>query len=315
MNTNEIIKNRSEILFLYDVSFANPNGDPLESNKPRLDDLTGKCLVTDVRLKRTIRDYLFNHGYDGTNGQDIFIREEDGKVVSGKIRSKAYENKDDFIQKFIDGRLFGGVSAPGKESSTKDPKVFHLTGPVQFSFGQSLHKVEVNFIYGNAAFASDDEKDQKSFREEYNISYGLIGFHGVVNENAAKETHLTEFDVLKMLEGMWYGTRDLLTRSKKTHMPRMLVKIDYKDGFFIGDLLKEIKLILKPNISDEKMIRSTEDYILDLNGLYKKLIKYKDKIISVYYITDDNLHFEPSFDVFLKSLEDAGISSSPVMFA
>ena len=57
MNT---IKNRSELLFLYDIRDANPNGDPLDSNKPRMDEETSINLVTDVRLKRTIRDYLFS---------------------------------------------------------------------------------------------------------------------------------------------------------------------------------------------------------------------------------------------------------------
>mgnify|MGYP001288824441 CR=1 FL=1 len=50
--------NRSEILFLYDVTDANPNGDPVDENKPRIDEETGINMVTDVRLKRTVRDYL-----------------------------------------------------------------------------------------------------------------------------------------------------------------------------------------------------------------------------------------------------------------
>ncbi|HON73139.1 MAG TPA: type I CRISPR-associated protein Cas7, partial [bacterium] len=67
---NEIIKNRSEILFLYDATNINPNGDPLDENKPRIDEETGINIVTDVRLKRTIRDYLFDY-----KGIEVFIRE------------------------------------------------------------------------------------------------------------------------------------------------------------------------------------------------------------------------------------------------
>jgi CRISPR-associated protein Csh2 len=59
---SEIISNRAELLFLYDVKDANPNGDPLDENKPRIDEETGVNIVTDVRLKRTIRDYL--HDFD-----------------------------------------------------------------------------------------------------------------------------------------------------------------------------------------------------------------------------------------------------------
>lgn len=58
-----VIKNRSELLFLYDVTDSNPNGDPIDENKPRIDEETGNNFVTDVRLKRTIRDYL--HDYRG----------------------------------------------------------------------------------------------------------------------------------------------------------------------------------------------------------------------------------------------------------
>jgi CRISPR-associated protein Csh2 len=57
---SELVKNRSEILFLYDVTDANPNGDPVDENKPRIDEETGVNIVTDVRLKRTVRDYLIN---------------------------------------------------------------------------------------------------------------------------------------------------------------------------------------------------------------------------------------------------------------
>jgi CRISPR-associated protein Csh2 len=55
---NKVVDNRSEILFLYDVTDANPNGDPMDENRPRIDEETGVNIVTDVRLKRTIRDYL-----------------------------------------------------------------------------------------------------------------------------------------------------------------------------------------------------------------------------------------------------------------
>ena len=71
---NDVIKNRSEILFLYDVTDANPNGDPIEENRPRIDEETGVNIVTDVRLKRTIRDYLRDF-----KRQNIFIQAE--KVI------------------------------------------------------------------------------------------------------------------------------------------------------------------------------------------------------------------------------------------
>jgi CRISPR-associated protein Csh2 len=309
------VQNRSEILFLYDVKRCNPNGDPLDGNRPRIDEESGRCLVTDVRLKRTVRDYLMNKGFgEGSAKGDIFIRDEDGKAVTGTKRAKSYTGKDDFLQKFIDVRLFGGVSAPKKEkvdkkkaaekvedteggddNATDEKKTFHFTGPVQFSMGFSLNRVQENFIKGTGAFTTSETAIQKTFREEYNITYGLIAFHGVVNENAAKTTKTTDDDIAELTEGLWNGTKDLLTRSKKGHMPRLLLKIDYKAGFFIGDLCE--RLSIKPNEGKRTdALEDVADYQLDVSALNAALRKHADKIISVYLETDDRLELtEPIF--------------------
>ena len=303
------LNKRSELLFLYDVKRCNPNGDPLDANRPRIDEESGRCLVTDVRLKRTVRDYLFNKGFNGEPDAmgDIFIRDVDDKPVTGKKRAESYESREDFCQKFIDVRLFGGVSAPGNASSGGDSsdgddengkgktkgeknnkKVFHYTGPVQFSMGYSLNRVHENFIKGTGAFASKEGAEQKTFREEYNIRYGLIAFHGVVNENAARLVGTTENDIKELTDAMWTGTKDLLTRSKKGHMPRLLVQIEYADGFFIGDLCERLKLI--PNL-DKKVdsLEDVEDFTLDVSALNKTLKSYSEKIVSVRIQADDRL--------------------------
>lgn len=79
--SENIIKNRSEILFIYDVKDANPNGDPVDENKPRIDEETGINYITDVRLKRTIRDYL--HDY---KDKEIFVIEH--REESGNLKTK-----------------------------------------------------------------------------------------------------------------------------------------------------------------------------------------------------------------------------------
>ena len=72
-----IIKNRSEILFLYEIENANPNGNPMDENRPRFDSEDSTALVSDVRIKRTIRDYWQEYkGYNGKAGKDIFVREK-----------------------------------------------------------------------------------------------------------------------------------------------------------------------------------------------------------------------------------------------
>ncbi len=304
-----VITQRSEILFLYDAKQCNPNGDPMDANRPRIDEETGKCLVTDVRLKRTVRDYLFEKGYNGETGGpgDIFIREEDGKPVTGSKRAESYRDKKEYLEKFIDVRLFGGVSAPkkaaggkkkaeksgeeaeGEEEHLDTGKTFHFTGPVQFGMGKSLNVVRVNFIKGTGAFTTSETSIQKTFREEYNIAYGLIGFHGVVNENAAKYVGTTEQDIEQLVDGLWNGTKSLLTRSKKGHMPRLLIKIDYSEkGFFIGDLLERLRLLPVEGKTEEGY-DDVADFALDVSGLNAKLRQYAGKIASVSLWHDDRL--------------------------
>ena len=99
---SKVIERRSEIIFLYDAKDINPNGDPFE-NKPRIDDETGINIVTDTRLKRTIRDYL-----DSFKNRDIFIsikRNEDGSLLSRDERLKSLDidknNKEEIFKKYL----------------------------------------------------------------------------------------------------------------------------------------------------------------------------------------------------------------------
>lgn len=288
------INKKQEILFLYDVKDANPNGDPLDGNKPRIDEENNINLVTDVRLKRTIRDYLYEYkGYNGTNDKDIFVREikkSDGiNVQEAKDRAQMFgkkneDIKENLIKKCIDIRLFGGVLALKGSND-------HFTGPVQFKMGRSLHPVEIKHIKGTGAFAGKDTASQKTFREEYILPYSLIAFHGIVNEAAAQHTNLTEEDIKLLLEGMWHGTKNLISRSKFGHMPRLLIRITYKEkGFFIGDLDQKIKITKPDNLYK---IRKIDDLTLDISDLVNTLNKEEnkqiDEIEKIEYKCDSSL--------------------------
>lgn len=302
--------NRSELIFLYDIKDNNPNGDPIDSNKPRIDEETNINIVTDVRLKRTIRDYL--HDY---KEKEIFVREirmDDDSVQDAKLRAKDFtSNKKAVIEKkellpikreiekkltneCIDVRFFGATvplefKIEGKSQSEKTSITF--TGPVQFNMGRSLHKVALKRIKGTGAFASGKDKDQKTFREEYILPYSLIGFYGIINEHAAKETNLQDDDITLLLDGMWNGTKNLISRSKIGQTPRLLVKVNYKEGkSHIGDLLKDIKL--KTGLNDEEEIRGLDDFVLNIDTLVCDLKKHKEKIDSIEYAVDSKLNFE-----------------------
>ena len=296
------IEKRSEILFCYDVTDANPNGDPMDENKPRIDEETNINIVTDVRLKRTIRDYLYEYkGYNGQNGKDIFIREifinnDPLKgIQDGKTRAKDYDNNaENVLKECIDIRLFGGVIPLDKDSIT-------YTGPVQFKMGRSLNKVELKHIKGTGAFAAKAGAKQATFREEYILPYSFIAFHGIINEAAAKHTNLSEDDIKELLEAMWNGTKNLISRSKFGQMPRFLLKVTYKEkGFFIGDLDKRIKLA---DYENEFKIRSTKDFKLDMSELIKVLEDNENKIEKVEYKIDENLNTSPNIPESWEKLE------------
>lgn len=282
---SKVLENRSEFIFLYDIKDANPNGDPLEGNKPRIDEETGYNLVTDVRIKRTSRDYLYTYeGYNGEEGKDIFIREinsEKSGIQDGKTRAKNFgEDAEQILKSCIDIRMYGGVIPLNNNSIT-------YTGPIQLQMGRSMHAVEVQYIKGTGAFASKDGKKNATFREEYILPYSLINVHGIINEQAAQATQLTDDDVVLFTKSLWEGTKNLITRSKFGQMPRLLVKVNYNQkGFFIGDIQKLIKLV--SNKKDEQ-IRDIDEIKIDVTLLAKALSKNSDKIESVEYKIDERL--------------------------
>lgn len=328
-----VIKNRAEVVFLYDIKDANPNGDPLDDNKPRIDEETMINIVTDVRLKRTIRDYLMNF-----KKEEIFVREiiydKEGHIQDAKLRAKDFvelignekKNEEEVINKFkkgekvektdvetiknnirlnlvkkaIDIRLFGATvplefksnEIEGLDKNKSITSSITLTGPVQFRMGRSLHKVELKHIKGTGAFASKLGAEQKTFREEDILPYSLICFYGIINENAAQYSSLTEDDIELLLDGMWNGTKNLISRSKAGQMPRLLLKVNYKEkNYHIGDLDKLIKIKDIDKIEQEK-IRDISDLELDATELVKTLNANKNKIESIDVKIDERVKID-----------------------
>ncbi len=286
---SEIISNRSEILFLYDIENANPNGDPLNENRPRFDTESSTVLVSDVRLKRTIRDYWYEYkGYNGIGeNQDIFVREtkyEDGGkeyIKDGKRRAKDFQEQANvIIDKCIDIRVFGGVIPLSNDSIT-------YIGPVQFQMGKSLNKTEIVEELGTGAFAASDKKMQATFRTEYKIPYAIIGFNGVINEKSARYSKMNVDDKALLIEGIWDGTKNLISRSKFGQAPLFLLTIDYNEPFYIGNLRQRLKL----NCGDinEMQIRSTNNFKLDVTELMAVLKAHKAKISNINLKVDSRL--------------------------
>lgn len=299
-----VLKNRSEIVFLYDVRDSNPNGDP-DENKPRVDEETGVNIVTDVRLKRTIRDYFQNF-----KKKRVWVAEE-FKEGMRKTREDKLEDlwkefkienreqgKETLLKEFIDLRLFGATIA-GKKEKTKGEKVFTWIGPVQFNFGHSLHKVEPALVKGTSILPTEAQKAGGAFTEAWVVPYSLICFYGIVNENAAVDTGLTEEDVSYLIEGMWNGTKNLVTRSKFGQIPRFLMRVVYNEGnFHIGDLDKGLVLldkegkIVDKDGRDGNEIRHITDVIIDINNLVEVLKNKADRIERIQIEVNDDVEFK-----------------------
>ncbi|MBE0496733.1 MAG: type I-B CRISPR-associated protein Cas7/Csh2 [Campylobacterales bacterium] len=293
---------KKEILFLWDGENWNPNGDMLRENAPRLDEETGVAEATDVRIKRTIRDELMKQ-----EGEDvIFIKEykRDENTLDCKtaIRENLINIKQDkgaleaeILRRFLDIRAFGGVlPISDKEEMKKDKEIttagVHFTGPVQFRMSKSLHKVHMQHIKGTGAFASNysqtdsaKQKQQATFREEDFLSYALFATYGIMDNHSAKKTGFSEEDAQKIIDALWYGTKNLTSRSKMGQTPRFMLIVTYKDDTFAGDLNNSIDFIGK---KDDEAIRSINEYSIDFSRLKAKLARYGDVIAKIEYYVD-----------------------------
>lgn len=284
------IDNRSELVFLYDAVDTNPNGNPLtEENRPRIDDYTGEALVTDVRLKRVVRDYLDRQGEpilikaSGDDGRDD--KDDRYAVLKEKMEPLLDENgpnmteEEAFLAVATDVRLFG-------ETMTFDaPITTSYTGPVQFNFGRSMHAVNESSHGKTSVVAASSDEDDRSqggnMFTDYRIDYALIRFHGVVNEHNAAETHLDTDDIELLEDGLWYGTRnETNTASKQGHEPRLLVRVEYAtDDYHIGDLHRAFTL--EPDGKDERAMRDISDGVVNATEFIALLTDHASDITSV----------------------------------
>lgn len=326
--------NRNEFIFLYEAKDCNPNGDPLDENRPRTDPETGVCTVTDVRIKRTIRDEILSWEPDPEKrvkqGMEILIRDtfvDDGSLSTGKQRASAFLEEavkkapkgqkldaleTAVLRACIDARLFGTtLPAPGKDKDEGDKGgALQVTGPVQLSaFNRSLHRVAPQLVQQTAAFASKEGSQQKSFAERRLLPYAAIAAYGVCNEIAARTSGATEEDLAHMFRALWRGTNNLATSSKLGHASLLLVRVEYKDGSRLGQLPERIALRTS---LEHTAIRSTADYAVDAASLIEDLASFKEQIVSIRVRQDPRLRTvrgETSAPL-LKLLTDAGLKPS-----
>ncbi len=207
------IQNRYEFVYFFDVTNGNPNGDPDAGNMPRLDPESSKGLVTDVSLKRKIRNYI-QLSEENSPGYDIYVQE---KSVLNQQNQKAYDAleikpepkklpKDQAKAKevtgwmcanFFDVRTFGAVMTTEINSG-------QVRGPLQLAFAKSIDPIiplEVSITRMAVTNEKDLEKERTMGRKHI-VPYGLYRVHGFVSAKLAEKTGFTDEDLEKVWKAL-----------------------------------------------------------------------------------------------------------------
>jgi len=308
----ETVENRSEIVFLYDARDCNPNGNPLSANdKPRVDETTGEAVVTDVRLKRYIRDQLDDDEFgiyvrnpskapyeDVPDRDELFRRvteldEDDLEDTDGESTAEA------LLTNAADVRYFGATCSFSSEFQKKlgDDFPGQFIGPVQFEHGRSMHTVttKTESKQLSTVVASESGDDQGTFATDNRLQYALVRFHGVVNENAAEDTNLSEADVARLDSLLWRALKNqTLTRSKMGHQPRLYLRAEYAtDDYHHGGLASTLSRA-DADETDGAEYRDITDVTLAIDDLASALAGDRDHLETVHVVADD--HITVSFD-------------------
>ena len=214
-----ILTNRHDFLLLFEVTNGNPNGDPDAGNMPRIDPNTNRGIVTDVCLKRKVRNFVELFYSEPDNGFEILIKQ--GAVIEteqqpAETAAKNVENPDQLAgateaekaknwlcRKFYDVRTFGGVLSTGTDIM-KGSAWGQVRGPVQFTFGQSYHPItplEIS-ITRCAVTKEADAKKERTMGNKHIVPYALYAAKGYVSPAFAERTGFTQADLDLLFEAL-----------------------------------------------------------------------------------------------------------------
>ena len=268
-----------EILFYYE-SKQNPNGDPGFENQPRLmPDET--IMVTDVRIKRTMRDYARDVL------KEILFVDYDAKGIATTAQIKANElakNSKDVIGTLLgitfDVPLFGAlIPNTNTKKKTGEKSAEKITGPVQFGLSRSVNKVQIinPSIIGRF---SGKTKNYSTIGKFYSVEYALIKVQGVVNPKNLS-TYGDDPKLLKKFnekvamipDCMWNGTNGLTTRSKYPQRSILYIDIDYNDKIY-----NDLPTLIDENQSLKGMAKSLGNLPFDFSKFISAMSKRKSNI-------------------------------------
>jgi CRISPR-associated protein Csd2 len=228
---NMTINNRYDFVYLFDVKDGNPNGDPDAGNLPRVDAETGRGLVTDVCLKRKVRNYVgLLHGEQPP--YEIYVKE---KTVLNRTHERAYKeynltpeskklpkNVEEakkvtgfMCNNFYDIRTFGAVM-------TTEVNCGQIRGPVQLTFARSVDPI-VASEHSITRMAVTNEKDlekERTMGRKFTIPYGLYRTHGFISAHLANQTGFSEDD----LELLWQALENMFEHDRSAARGEMTAR-------------------------------------------------------------------------------------------
>ncbi|RQD77585.1 MAG: type I-C CRISPR-associated protein Cas7/Csd2 [Candidatus Syntrophonatronum acetioxidans] len=288
----DIITNRYEFVLLFDVENGNPNGDPDAGNMPRIDVETGLGLVTDVCLKRKIRNYV-DIVKDGSEGFDIYVREggilnlqhrkaysaleiepnvEDKKLP--KDIEKAKEITSFMCHHFFDIRTFGAVM-------TTEVNCGQVRGPVQLNFARSIDPIvqqEVTITRMAVTSEKDAEKKDREMGRKHIVPYALYRVEGFISAFLAKKTNFTRQD----LELFWNSLINMFDHDRSAARGKMaarkLIIFEHNSALGNAPAYKLFDLV-KVNRKDlARPARSFMDYEIEIdNSALPEGVKINEK--------------------------------------
>ena len=293
---------KSEILFFYESKYSIPNGDPF-TGEQRYDDETKQTLVSDVRIKRFVRDYFIEqNNLNISVGQEpkyeVYVFNDKSQVAEGSKESgasarmkslwgKYYPGKNlsdkekeklalDLMKKCIDVRLFGGIS-------TEEKAAVNLTGPVQFALlNPALNKSDLRIHQNTSVFSSSADKSRGAIGTTTVVPYTMNQIHGWVNAYSALQTGLTDEDVNELFMALWNSVNNVNTRSKSNQSSVLLLQIVYtnpNDKIYGTD-----KLVKILSDKEEEQIRDMKDFEFDFSAL--ATVAQSDKVSEIRYYTE-----------------------------
>jgi CRISPR-associated protein Csh2 len=287
MSTPSTDLDKSEILFLYESTFSIPNGDPF-TGEQRYDEETKRVLVSDVRIKRFIRDFLLERGEEiyVANLGVLNIEREPGDDKKGtasgagnRVAQLAVAHPDIkdvavLMQQCIDVKLFGGISTAKEDNPYfKKNKGYkninaNLTGPVQFAMlNPSLNSVDLRMHQNTSVLVSKTENEKGAIATTTVVPYALNQIHGWINPFSARHTNLTQADVDLMFKALWQSINSANTRTKSNQDSLLLLQVVYSEPTRkLYGLDRAIQLT--PNADKkQEQIRSADDYTLNFDRL------------------------------------------------